>query len=109
MRQKMKKPVLLATLAVVSLPLLSSFALAGGPIQSACLRSDRPGATRTMCGCIQQAADQTLTNSEQRRAATFFKDPDKAHKVWLSKSDRDDEFWERYKNFGATAEAYCGG
>ena len=108
MRLTMKKPVLLATLAVASLTLLST-AAAAGPIQSACLRSDRPGATRAMCGCIQEAADQTLSNSDQRRAAAFFKDPDKAHKVWLSKSDRDDEFWERYKNFGATAEAFCAG
>ena len=108
MRLTMKKPVLLATLAVASLTLLST-AAAAGPIQSACLRSDRPGATRAMCGCIQEAADQTLSNSDQRRAAAFVKDPDKAHKVWLSKSDRDDEFWERYKNFGATAEAFCAG
>lgn len=108
MRLMMKKPVLLATLAAASLSVLSTAAIAG-PIQSACLRSDRPGATRAMCGCIQQAADQTLSNADQRRAASFFKDPDKAHKVWLSKSDKDDEFWERYKNFGATAEAYCAG
>ena len=108
MRLKMKKPVLLATLAVVSLPLFSTLA-AAGPIEKACLRSDRPGATRAMCGCIQQAADQTLSNADQRRAASFFKDPDKANTVWLSKSDKDDAFWERYKNFGATAEAYCAG
>lgn len=104
----MKKPVLLAAVAAMCVPLMTLPALAG-PIESACMRSDRPGATRSLCGCIQQAADMTLTGSEQRRAATFFKDPDKAHKVWLSKSDRDDEFWERYKNFGATAEAYCAG
>lgn len=108
MRQMMKKPVLLATLAVASFPLFASMAVAG-PVESACLRSDRPGATRAMCGCIQEAADMTLTNSEQRRAATFFKDPDKAHKVWLSKTEKDDEFWDRYKNFGATAESYCAG
>lgn len=108
MRLMMKKPVLLATLAVLSLSLFSAMA-AAGPIQSACIRSDVPAATRAMCGCIQQAADQTLSNADQRRAATFFKDPDKAHKVWLSKSEKDDEFWERYKNFGATAEAYCAG
>lgn len=108
MRQKMKKPVLLAVLGVATLSLWPGLA-AAGPIESACLRSDRPGATRSMCGCIQEAADLTLTGAEQRRAASFFKDPEKANKVWLSKSDRDDAFWERYKNFGATAEAYCGG
>ncbi|QLQ18096.1 MAG: hypothetical protein HZT43_04420 [Exiguobacterium profundum] len=102
----MKKPVLLATLAAASLSVLSTAAVATRSRAPAC---GRPGATRAMCGCIQQAADQTLSNADQRRAASFFKDPDKAHKVWLSKSDKDDEFWERYKNFGATAEAYCAG
>ena len=39
----------------------------------------------------------------------FFRDPDRAHETWMSKRDGDDAFWERYKNFGATAEAYCAG
>ena len=51
----------------------------------------------------------TLSGSDQRRAVSFFKDPEKAHKVWMSKSRSDDEFWERYKSFGAQAEAMCGG
>jgi hypothetical protein len=104
----MTKPILLATCVAFALPLLAT-AAAAGPIERACLRSDRDAANRAMCGCIQDVADQTLRGSDQRRAATFFKDPDKAHKVWMSKSKSDDAFWERYKAFGAQAEAYCGG
>ena len=51
----------------------------------------------------------TLRGGDQRRAARFFSDPDLAHETWLSQRPADDDFWERYKNFGATAEAYCAG
>lgn len=104
----MKKSIWLATCVALAIPVLTSFA-AAGPIESACLRSDRKAANRALCDCIQQVADQTLRSSDQRRAATFFKDPDKAHKVWMSKNNSDDAFWDRYKAFGAQAEAYCAG
>jgi hypothetical protein len=106
MRQMMKKPLLLALCAAVALPVLSSFA-AAGPIESACMRSGRKQANRALCGCIQQVADMTLQRRDQSRAAAFFRDPEKAHKVWMSKSKSDDDFWDRYKAFGAQAEAYC--
>jgi hypothetical protein len=80
-----------------------------GPIESACNKSDRKGASRSLCSCIQQVADMTLKGGDQRKAAKFFKDPDQAQRVRMSKSDRDNEFWARYKNFGETAAAYCGG
>ena len=105
----MTKPILLATCVALVLPLLATATAAAGPIERACLRSDRDAANRAICGCIQDVADQTLRGADQRRAASFFKDPDKAHKVWMSKSKSDDAFWERYKVFGAQAEAYCGG
>lgn len=100
----MKRTILLAA----GIALLSSAALAG-PIEKACNRSDRKASNRSLCDCIQQVADMTLSGSDQRRAATFFKDPEKAHKVWMSKSRGDDAFWDRYKAFGAQAEAYCTG
>ena len=96
------------TSLIVIAGLLAAGTAHAGAIDSACMKY-AGRANAATCGCIQQVADSTLSRSDQRRAAGFFKDPDKAHKVWLSKSDRDDEFWERYKNFGATAEAYCGG
>ena len=108
----MKKSILLAVSLAVTLPVLTTIApsaAAAGPIESACNRSHRKAANRSLCGCIQQVADQTLRGADQRRAATFFKDPEKAHKVWMSKRESDDEFWTRYKAFGAQAEAYCGG
>ena len=79
-----------------------------GPIERACMASDR-GGNRSLCGCIQQAADLTLSGGDQRRAAKFFKDPEAAHATWVSQSSSDDAFWDRYKSFGSAAEAYCAG
>ena len=95
----------LATLALSTIPMQA----AAGPIERACLRSDRDAANRQVCSCIQQVADMTLRGTDQRRAAKFFADPDRAHETWMSQRESDDAFWERYKNFGATAEAYCAG
>ncbi len=82
-------------------------AAAAGPIEKACNKSDRKAANAPVCSCIQQVADMTMAGSDQRRAAEFFKNPDKAHATWMSKTSRDDAFWERYKKFGAYAEQYC--
>ena len=101
------KSIALLAAAVALLPVMSSMAVAG-PIERACLASDR-GGSRALCGCIQQAADMTLSGGDQRRAAKFFKDPEAAHATWTSQSKSDDAFWERYKSFGQTAEAYSAG
>ncbi len=94
-----------ATVLLVS-PLFPAAAVAG-PIETACLRSDRPQATRAMCRCIGSVAQRTLTRAEQRRAAAFFRDPQLAQDVRMSKSARDNEFWGRYREFGAAAERTC--
>ena len=104
----MNRHILCAALAVLALPVMTSFASAG-PIERACLSSGRDAANRSVCSCIQQVADMTLRGTDQRKAAVFFRDPDKAQDTFLSKRNADDAFWERYKNFGATAEAYCAG
>lgn len=104
----MKSVILAAAIAVVGMYVSSGVALAG-PIERACMASDRSAANRAVCGCIQQAANQTLGGSDQRRAAKFFGNPDQAHDVWMSKNNSDDAFWDRYKIFGATAEASCSG
>jgi hypothetical protein len=101
------KTIALAAAVAALLPVFSTVAVAG-PIEKACMASDR-GGNRSLCGCIQQAADLTLSGGDQRRAAKFFKDPDEAHATWVSQSSSDDAFWERYKSFGQTAEAYCAG
>lgn len=102
------KPVLFAATVAASMSLLSTVALAG-PIERACMASDRAASSRALCGCIQQAADSTLSGGDQRRAAKFFKDPEAAHATWVSQTASDDAFWERYKSFGQTAEASCAG
>lgn len=94
--------------AGLALMMMASVASAG-PIESACLKSKRQAANRSLCSCIQQVADVTLKGSDQRLAASFFKDPDRAQKVRMSQSQRDDEFWQRYKNFGQQAAQSCQG
>ncbi len=76
-------------------------------IERACLQSGRAGGDRTLCGCIQDAANMTLSQSDQRLAARFFADPDQAQSVRMSSRRSDEVFWERYKAFGETAEAFC--
>lgn len=77
-----------------------------GAIDSACQTSGRandPG----ICSCIQQVADMTLSNRDQRRAASLFRDPEKAQDVRMSDRKSDADFWDRYKNFASTAEGFC--
>lgn len=97
------------SLAAVLATVLPAAMAAAGPIERACMASERGAGNRSLCGCIQQAADATLTGADQRRAAKFFKDPEAAHSTWVSQSASDDAFWDRYKSFGSTAEAYCTG
>lgn len=100
---------LLGVTAGAALAAIAASAASAGPIDSACLRANRAAANRALCGCIQQVANMTLRGGDQRRVAKFFKDPDMAHAVWVSKRPSDDDFWDRYKQFGAMAEASCGG
>ncbi|MCC5962955.1 MAG: hypothetical protein JJU09_07495 [Rhodobacteraceae bacterium] len=102
----MKRILFAAVAAALIAPVIPTIASAG-PIESACLRSDRPQATRALCRCIDSVARQSLTRAEQRRAARFFRDPQLAQDVRMSKSDRDNAFWTRYRAFGAAAEARC--
>lgn len=77
-----------------------------GPIENACLGSGRATGA-VLCACIQRAADGTLTRREQRAAARFFSDPGRAQDVRMSTREKDNAFWARYRQFGATAEAQC--
>lgn len=104
----MSKILIGAALAAVSLMCMGTAASAG-PIERACLQSNRHAANRNLCSCIQQVADITLGGNDQRLAATFFKDPDRAQKVHMSQSRRDDEFWNRYVTFGHQAQMACSG
>ncbi len=101
----MRAAILAAVVVVVCVPV----AAVAGPIEKACLQSDRGGATRSMCSCIQQAADMTLRGGDQKRAARLFGDPDEAQRVRISDRGGDEAFWQRYKAFGETAESVCSG
>lgn len=93
-------------IASAALLLTAPFA-AAGPIDSACNASSRAAANRALCGCIQQVANMTLSNADQRRAAGFFRNPHQAQEVRMSKSNADNAFWGRYKQFADTAQRYC--
>ena len=104
----MTKFLLGAGCAGLGLVWMAGAAMAG-PIESACLQSNRSAANRSLCTCIQQVADITLGGGDQRLAATFFKDPERAQKVHMSQSSRDDAFWTRYVTFGQQAQMACAG
>ncbi|NSX54412.1 hypothetical protein [Parasulfitobacter algicola] len=103
----MKKIVLLATLVVISFPFFAATADAN-TIKRACMKSDRAGVNSALCGCIQKAADATLTRRDQQLASKFFADPHMSQEVRQSDRESHEIFWQKYKNFGQTAQAYCG-
>ena len=82
--------------------------VAAGPINNACLASGREARSRRLCGCIQSVANQTLTASEQRRAASFYSDPQLAQAVRASDTAANDRFWEVYAAYAERAERVCG-
>lgn len=97
--------VAVATVASATFTPLSASA---GAIERACMASDRAANNRNLCSCIQQVADITLSNREQRQAAKFFKDPQKAQDIRQSDNRSHEVFWKRYKAFGNAAAQYCG-
>lgn len=99
----MRRPVVIAAVLLSA----ATPAAYAGPIERACLSSDRPGISRAVCGCIQDAADLTLSTRDQKTAAKFFRDPHKAQELRTSNRRSDEEFWQRYRSFGETAETFC--
>jgi hypothetical protein len=87
---------------------LRSAPVAFGPISQACIASERKARSRALCGCIQAVADQTLSGSEQRRAARFYSDPQQAQEVRQSDRSSDVRFWEAYAEYGERAKNTCG-
>lgn len=102
-KQSMLNRLVIAAAAVV---MTAPLAMAG-PIDNACVRSDRARGNAPLCGCIQQVANQTLSRADQRRAAQFFRDPHRAQEVRTSKRNGDSEFWRRYRHFASQAEGLC--
>ncbi len=86
---------------------IGTSAPAGDLIRKACLKAGRAGASRTLCGCIQDVADQRLIRKDQRLAASFFRDPHKAQVIRQSDKRVHEAFWTRYKAWGSAAEDAC--
>ncbi|MEM7318814.1 MAG: hypothetical protein AAF408_07305 [Pseudomonadota bacterium] len=104
MKQLLISAVCISVLSsVMPLPLEA----APGTINRACRSSDRPNATRQLCGCIQRVANQTLSQSERRTVAKWFADPHRAQEVKMSDRGSDERLWQRYKAFGQLAQAAC--
>ncbi|MBW7921410.1 MAG: arginine transporter [Rubellimicrobium sp.] len=78
-----------------------------GDVSKACMSGGRQAANASLCSCVQQAANQTLTAAEQRRAATFFADPQRAQDTRQSGNSSDRAFWTRYRAFSSLAETMC--
>lgn len=81
---------------------------ASGPLQKACISSDRKARSRELCGCIQAVADQTLSSAQQRVAVSFYADPHRAQVIRQSDKASHEAFWQAYKNYGETAQRICG-
>lgn len=80
---------------------------ATGPIEKACRASGRSQSSRARCGCVQAVADMSLSAADQRRGASFFKDPHSAQEIRQSDNPRNERFWKRWSAFGDQAERLC--
>lgn len=80
---------------------------ATGPIKTACTRQRERTVSVEKCGCVQAAADLTLSASEQKRSAEFFADPEKLQKMKLSDTPANERFWDVWAQFADTAEQMC--
>ena len=87
--------------------ILSTMVGSASQIERACNKSDRSASNRSLCGCIQDAADLTLSRGDQKRAAKFFNDPQKAQDTRQASNSKREDFWDRYKRFGQTAQEFC--
>jgi hypothetical protein len=95
--------LILVSAVVLSYPGYSN----AGIITRACMSSDRDAASPFLCSCIQTVANDMLSRRDQRRAAKFFADPDRAQEMRQSSRSSHEAFWLRYKAFGERAETYC--
>jgi hypothetical protein len=77
------------------------------PIERACMASDRD-ASRALCSCIGQAADNALSRSQMREGARWFDDPQRAQDTRQSDRARDEEMWQAWRTFSTLAQQSCG-
>ncbi|MEP5732017.1 MAG: hypothetical protein ABJL67_21885 [Sulfitobacter sp.] len=86
-----------------------SVLFATGPIQSACRAQGRKAASTARCGCIQAVANQELSSAQQRRGASYFKDPGKLQEVRQSDVASNERFWLAWKAYSQRAASLCQG
>lgn len=114
-KTRMRKTVAITGLALVLTGFVAACGGGGrvgggnGVIARACMAAGRSAANSGSCSCIQHVADRTLSASDQTRAAGFFADPHASQETRQADGRSSEAFWQRYKAFGATAEASCGG
>jgi len=87
--------------------LASAPRFAQGPVGTACKIHNRDVATARVCGCIQAAADMTLSQSQQQRAVRFFAEPELLQQMKLSDTPANERFWKSWARFAETAELLC--
>ncbi|WP_293446829.1 hypothetical protein [Planktotalea sp.] len=102
----MKHIILTIALSAILAPVVPT-PVEAGTMQRACMKSDRKSANRSLCRCIQKAARGKLSSSDQRLAATFFKDPHRSQEIRQSDRTSHEKFWLRYKEFGQRAQQMC--
>ncbi|MBB94408.1 MAG: hypothetical protein CML68_07390 [Rhodobacteraceae bacterium] len=94
--------------AIVCIPILGAAVPAhAGPISRACVESGRKGASAQLCGCLDQVAKGELSRSDQRKAAKFFRDPQRAQEIRFSDRPKDEAFWKRYRAYTTHAAEVC--
>ena len=103
----MIRPLAASLLLSTGLALSFGSASSAGALEQACNAAPQQGGNRNLCGCIQQVANLTLNGREQKLAAGFFKDPQKAQVMRQSARRRDETFWQKYLAFGESAALYC--
>lgn len=84
---------------------LAGWPAAAGELETACLARTVDAAET--CTCIQGVANLTLSEKDQSRAVTLFRDPERAEEARMSRRSRDKAFWDRYERFGAEAAKRC--
>lgn len=94
-------PVLAA--AFLAVPTIAS----ANAIQRACMASDRD-ASQSLCRCIGDAADNTLSRSQIREGARWFDDPQRAQDTRQSDRESDEAMWSAWRTFSSLAQQSCG-
>ncbi|MDQ7072118.1 MAG: hypothetical protein Q9M48_15545 [Rhodobacterales bacterium] len=103
----MNKLILALIIGFFVAPMMATTAEAG-VISRACMKSPRNAKSAQLCRCIQRVANQTLSGSDRRLAAKFFRKPQLAQDVRQSDRRSHEIFWKKYKAFGVAAKDRCG-